>query len=100
MPAAAQLACGPVIAGLSATVSLVAVPANLLAVPAVAPATVLGVLAAVLSPVWPGGAEFLAWLASWPARWLVAVAAHGADLPAGNLPWVGGGGPGACCWRG
>ncbi|MFI7159445.1 ComEC/Rec2 family competence protein [Micromonospora chalcea] len=90
VPAAAQLACGPVIAGLSATVSLVAVPANLLAVPAVAPATVLGVLAAVLSPVWPGGAEFLAWLASWPARWLVAVAAHGADLPAGNLPWVGG----------
>ncbi|MGX1614623.1 ComEC/Rec2 family competence protein [Micromonospora chalcea] len=90
VPAAAQLACGPVIAGLSATVSLVAVPANLLAVPAVAPATVLGVLAAVLSPVWPGGAEFLAWLASWPARWLVAVAAYGADLPAGNLPWAGG----------
>ncbi|NED54580.1 hypothetical protein G3I24_27235, partial [Micromonospora aurantiaca] len=47
-------------------------------------------LAAVLSPVWPGGAEFLAWLASWPARWLVAVAAYGADLPAGNLPWAGG----------
>ncbi|WFE31656.1 ComEC/Rec2 family competence protein [Micromonospora sp. WMMD975] len=90
VPAAAQLACGPVIAGLSATVSLVAVPANLLVVPAVAPATVLGVLAAVLSPVWPAGAEFLAWLASWPARWLVAVAAHGAGLPAGNLPWLGG----------
>lgn len=90
VPAAAQLACGPVIAGLSATVSLVAVPANLLVVPAVAPATVLGVLAAVLSPVWPAGAEFLAWLASWPARWLVAVASHGAALPAGNVPWVGG----------
>ncbi|MFG1677980.1 ComEC/Rec2 family competence protein [Micromonospora sp. NPDC049282] len=90
VPAAAQLACGPVIAGLSATVSLVAVPANLLVVPAVAPATVLGVLAAVLSPVWPAGAEFLAWLASWPARWLVAVASHGAGLPAGNVPWVGG----------
>uniref|UniRef100_A0A7L6B612 ComEC/Rec2 family competence protein n=1 Tax=Micromonospora robiginosa TaxID=2749844 RepID=A0A7L6B612_9ACTN len=90
VPAAAQLACGPVIAGLSATVSLVAVPANLLVVPAVAPATVLGVLAAVLSPVWPGGAEFLAWLASWPARWLVTVASHGAGLPAGNAPWVGG----------
>ncbi|MFI5834823.1 ComEC/Rec2 family competence protein [Micromonospora sp. NPDC051300] len=90
VPAAAQLACGPVIAGLSATVSLVAVPANLLVVPAVAPATVLGVLAAVLSPVWPGGAEFLAWLASWPARWLVTVASHGAGLPAGNVPWLGG----------
>ena len=43
MPAAAQLACGPVVAGISGTVSLVAVPANLLAVPAIAPATVLGV---------------------------------------------------------
>ncbi|WP_435819009.1 ComEC/Rec2 family competence protein [Micromonospora chersina] len=90
VPAAAQLACGPVIAGISGTVSLVAVPANLLAVPVVAPATVLGVLAAVLSPVWPAGAEFAAWLASWPARWLVTVAGQGAGLPAGNLPWPGG----------
>ncbi|MET7970219.1 ComEC/Rec2 family competence protein [Micromonospora sp. NPDC005305] len=90
VPAAAQLACGPVIAGLSGTVSLVAVPANLLAVPVVAPATVLGVTAAVLSPVWPAGAEFAAWLASWPARWLVTVAAQGARLPAGTLPWPGG----------
>jgi competence protein ComEC len=90
VPAAAQVACAPVIAALSGTVSLVAVPANLLAVPAVAPATVLGVAAAVLSPVWPGGAEFLAWLASWPARWLVVIARHGAELPSGALPWPGG----------
>ncbi|WKU02237.1 ComEC/Rec2 family competence protein [Micromonospora soli] len=90
VPAAAQLACGPVIAGLSGTVSLVAVPANLLAVPAVAPATVLGVLAAVVSPVWPAGAEFAAWLASWPARWLLLVAGQGARLPAGTLAWPGG----------
>ena len=43
VPAAAQVACGPVVAGLSGSVSLVAVPANLLAVPAIAPATLLGV---------------------------------------------------------
>ncbi|SBT49665.1 ComEC/Rec2 family competence protein [Micromonospora narathiwatensis] len=90
VPAAAQLACGPVIAGLSGTVSLVAVPANLLVAPAVAPATVLGVIAAVASPVWPTGAEFAAWLGSWPAWWLVVVARHGARLPAGTLPWPGG----------
>ncbi|MFE9692891.1 ComEC/Rec2 family competence protein [Micromonospora sp. NPDC005806] len=90
VPAAAQVACGPVIAGLSGTVSLVAVPANLLAVPAVAPATVLGVLAAAVSPVWPAGAEFAAWLASWPARWLLLIAGQGARLPAGTLPWPGG----------
>ncbi len=87
VPAAAQLACAPVVAGISGTVSLVAVPANLLAVPAIAPATVLGVVAAAISPVWPVGAGFVAWLASWPAWWLVTVAHHGARLPAGTLPW-------------
>jgi competence protein ComEC len=90
VPAAAQLACTPVVAGLSGTISLVAVPANLLAVPAVAPATVLGVAAAVASPVWPAGAEFAAWLGHWPAWWLVLVARYGAQLPAGNLPWFDG----------
>jgi Competence protein len=50
VPAAAQLACAPVIAGISGTVGLAAVPANLLAVPAVPPA-------ALLSPVWPGRAN-------------------------------------------
>ncbi|MEU8288883.1 ComEC/Rec2 family competence protein [Micromonospora sp. NPDC048905] len=90
VPAAAQLACGPVVAGISGTVSLVAVPANLLAVPAIAPATVLGVLAAMVSPIWPPGAEFVAWLASWPAWWLVVIARQGARLPGGTLPWPGG----------
>jgi competence protein ComEC len=90
VPAAAQLACGPVIAGLSGTVSLVAVPANLLVAPAIAPATLLGVAAAVLSPVWPDGAGFAAWLAGWPVRWLVMVATYGARVPAGALPWPDG----------
>ncbi|MGN9775267.1 ComEC/Rec2 family competence protein [Micromonospora sp. H33] len=90
VPAAAQLACAPVVAGISGTVSLVAVPANLLAVPAIAPATVLGVVAAALSPLWPAGAGFLAWLASWPAWWLVTVAHQGARMPAGTLPWPDG----------
>nr|WP_245922976.1 ComEC/Rec2 family competence protein [Actinoplanes atraurantiacus] len=90
VPAAAQVACGPVVAGLSGTVSLVAVPANLLAVPAIAPATLLGVGSAVLSPVWPAGAEFAAWGGHWPARWLVLVATYGARVPAGALPWPGG----------
>ena len=52
-PAAAQLACAPVVAMLSAQVSLVAIPANLLVAPAVAPATVLGVLAAGVAPLVP-----------------------------------------------
>jgi competence protein ComEC len=90
VPAAAQAACAPLIAILSGTVSLVAVPANLLAVPAVAPATVLGVGSALVSPLWPDGAEFVAWLASWPARWLVAIAGLGAGLPLGTISGPGG----------
>ncbi|MEV6306711.1 ComEC/Rec2 family competence protein [Actinoplanes sp. NPDC051861] len=90
VPAAAQVACGPVVAAISGTVSLVSVPANLLAVPAIAPATLLGVGAAVLSPIWPAGAEFLAWLGHWPAQWLVLVAHAGARVPAGALPWPAG----------
>jgi competence protein ComEC len=45
-PLAAQLACTPVVAWLSGQVSLVAVGANLLAGPAVGPATILGFTAA------------------------------------------------------
>src|SRR6266545_32026 len=90
IPAAAQVACAPVIAGISGTVSLVAAPANLLAEPAVAPATVLGVVAAVASAVWPAGAAFVAWLGSWPARWLVAVAGAGARVPDGVMAWPAG----------
>jgi competence protein ComEC len=48
------------------------------------------VAAAVISPVWPAAAEFAAWLANWPAWWLVTVARYGARLPAGTLPWPGG----------
>ncbi|MDR7278624.1 ComEC/Rec2 family competence protein [Catenuloplanes atrovinosus] len=94
VPAAAQIACGPVIAGLSGAISLVAVPANLLAAPAVAPATVLGVITAVVSPVWPDAAELTAWLGGWPARWLVLVARFGARVPSGTVPWPGGVGGG------
>lgn len=90
VPAAAHAACSPIIAALSSSVSLTAIPANMLAEPAVAPATVLGVAAAVVSPFWAQGAAFLAWLASWPARWLVAIAQHGARVPDGVVPWPAG----------
>ncbi|MEV0716719.1 ComEC/Rec2 family competence protein [Asanoa sp. NPDC050611] len=90
IPAAAQVTCGPVVAGLSGAVSLVSIPANLLAAPAVAPATVLGVFATITSSFWPAGAGFLAWVAHWPAQWLVLIARHGAATPMGSLPWPGG----------
>lgn len=90
VPAAAHLASVPLIAAISGQVSLVAIPANVLAEPAVAPATVLGVLAAVLAPISRPGGDALVWLAGWPARWIVTVAEHGARLPGAVLPWPGG----------
>jgi len=94
VPTAAYLATAPVIAGLSGEIGFVAVVANLLAAPAVAPATVLGVLAAVTSPVAAPLAQACAWLAAPAVGWLVVVADHAAGIPGTVMPWpdgVGGG---------
>ena len=60
MATAAHLVTAPVIAALSGRVSLVAVPANVLAEPAVPVATVFGFGAAVIAPIWASGARGLA----------------------------------------
>jgi competence protein ComEC len=88
--AAAGLVTAPLVAALSGLVSVVSLPANLLAAPAVAPATVLGLLAALASPVAPGVADLLTWLAGWPARWLVTVAERAAAVPDGASGWPAG----------
>jgi competence protein ComEC len=87
--AAAQAVCAPVVAVLSARVSLVAVPCNLLAEAAVAPATVLGFAALAAAPLAMPVAEALAWCASWPAGWLAGVARTGAALPGAGVDWPG-----------
>ena len=89
VPAAAQVACAPVVAMLSEQVSLVAVPANLLVAPAVAPATVLGVLATLAGAVADPVAALLGGAAGWPAAWIVAVARAGAALPHAAADWPG-----------
>lgn len=87
--AAAQALCAPVVAVLSARVSLVAVPCNLLAEVAVAPATVLGFAALVTAPLAMPVAKALAWCASWPTGWIADVARTGAALPGGGVDWPG-----------
>ncbi len=86
-PAAAQLACGPVLVLLQPEVSLAAVPANLVAEPAVAPATVLGLLACLLGQVWPSAAVAAAWCGSWATGWIAGVAAVFSAAPGRALPW-------------
>ena len=87
VPTAAQLACTPVVAGLSGQVSLVAVAANLLAAPAVGPATVLGLLAGCLGLVWPWAGRQVGTLATWCVGWIVEVAHRGAALPTAAVDW-------------
>jgi competence protein ComEC len=90
VPLAAQAVTAPVIVLLQPTISLVGVPANIVAAPAVAPATVGGVLAAAMSPAWPTGAHAVAVVSGLPAGWIAQVARHGADVPGGSLPWLPG----------
>jgi competence protein ComEC len=87
VPLAAQAVCGPVVAMLAGRVSLVAVLANLLAAPAVAPATVLGVLATVTSVASARVASLIADAAALPAWWIVAVAQRSAAAPMASISW-------------
>lgn len=90
VPLAAQVASLPVLVAFASSTSLAAVPANILAAPAVAPATLLGVAAAGMAPVSGHASVALAWLASWPARWIALVAEHGASFPGAVVRWPGG----------
>jgi competence protein ComEC len=90
VPLAAQATCGPVVVLLSAQVSLVSVPANLLAAPFVAPATVIGLAAALASPLSAHLAAALAWVAGWPCLAVTTIARRLADVHGGQLPWPGG----------
>ncbi|MFI9813586.1 DNA internalization-related competence protein ComEC/Rec2 [Saccharothrix variisporea] len=87
VPAAAHLATAPLIAGFAGEVSLVAVPANLLVAPVVAPVTVLGVVAAGLAQVHEGSARLVVELAGPAASWLVAVGRHAAAVPGSAVAW-------------
>ncbi len=87
VPLAAQCACGPVVALLAPGLTTYAVPANVLAAPAIVPATVLGVLATVVAPWWDWGAELLVQGSGWATWWVAGTARFFAGLPGARLPW-------------
>ena len=90
VPAAAQLACTPLIAAISGQVSLVAVLANLLAAPAVGPATVLGLLGGLLTLVAPPIGRLVGATAGWCVAWIIEVARQMAALPTPAVGWGSG----------
>ncbi|MEU0567069.1 ComEC/Rec2 family competence protein [Nonomuraea sp. NPDC005983] len=90
VPAAAQAAVTPVLLLMSGQLTLVAVPANLLAGPAVAPATLLGFLAALVAPISPEAAQLLVIPAGYAVGWIIMVAHWAVNVPLATVPWPGG----------
>ena len=87
IPLAAQLACTPVVAMLSGKVSMVAVVANMLVAPVVAPVTILGLVAGLLALVWTTPAHLVGEAACALAWWIVTVARHSAAMPGAAVEW-------------
>lgn len=91
VPAAAQLACQPVLLLLTPTIPTYGVVANILAAPAAPVATVLGLVACVVIPVLPWLGSLVAQLAWFPSAWIAAVSQFFGGLPGASLPWLEGG---------
>lgn len=90
VPLAAQALCTPYLVVISGQLSLIGIWTNLLVAPAVAPATILGFLAALVSLISPTLAQLVAWLSFLPLWWITAVARFGSALPFANLRWFSG----------
>jgi len=87
IPVAAQVATQPVICALSGAVSVSGLAANAAAGPWVAPATVIGLVAALISPVSPTIASWAGYVAGWCAEPIVIVGHQLASLPGASHPW-------------
>lgn len=90
IPMAAQAMCAPVIVLLQGSVSLIGIPANVLAAPLVAPATMCGVVTVLLAPVSVDLAQVVAWPAALPTQGIAWIAHACARVPLGTLPWPDG----------
>lgn len=90
IPLAAQVVCAPVIVVLAGQISVVGVLANLLVAPLIAPATLLGVGAAVVAAVHVGAGSVVAAGAALPVLAVAEVAHRCAQFPYAALPWPGG----------
>ena len=91
---AAQLAVTPLLAFHFGSVSLAAVPANLVAFPLVAPITVIGLAGGVVGVFLEGAGGMLFRIAAVPAGWLEGVSRVFAELP-----WASVGVRGLDLWR-
>ncbi len=87
VPLAAQLATQPLITILSGQISVVGVVANMAAAPFVGPVTVLGLVAALVSPIAGWLALPLGWVAGACVQPIILVARLAAAVPAAVMSW-------------
>jgi competence protein ComEC len=87
VPMAAQVVTMPVVVLISGSVSVVAVLANVLVAPVVAPALLLGVLCALTGPWWPWAGATLAEVVAPLLQWVAIVAHTLARWPNATVPW-------------
>jgi len=78
--------CTPIILAISGLFSLVSIPANVLAGPVVAPITIVGFIAAMLSPIFPGVSHVLLLLIKPLANSIVWISSTASGLPVLMLP--------------
>jgi competence protein ComEC len=84
-PIAALVFCAPVIVAISGYISPMSVLANLLAAPAVTPITIVGFIAALISPISPPVSSALIFLIKPFAAWIVWIARWFAQFPVFTL---------------
>lgn len=80
-PIAAVVMCAPILVALSGYLGPMTVIANLLAAPMVAPITIIGFIAALISPFSSMVSTFLIFIIRWPAGWIAGVAHWSANFP-------------------
>lgn len=87
---AAQFSVFPILVALGSPLSLSSIPANMLAVPLAGPAMILGLSAALVTPISPLLGTLLAWLAGWFAHLIAVVANLCSGIDWLIIPWPSG----------
>ena len=87
---AAQIACLPVLLILQPTIPVYSIAANVITEPLVAPVTVIGLIACLVSPVLPMVASGLSLIASVFTAFILFVAASFANAPSASISWIEG----------
>ncbi len=90
IPLSAQVLCTPVLLLMAPRISLVSIPANILAAPLVAPATILGLLTALLATISQRLGSMSAMLAGWPCQIIGWIGHQFAAISGGNLSFLTG----------